>query len=215
MVAAKKKYIRYHCVNYRKHGKAGCPTSKSYSEHLILPPIIDFLAGFIQDQLDFRDALDNAAAQYGKSITEEAIEAAVQGELASVQAGKERLIEAISLGILTNEEAATKLAELREQEQRLTIELSSIAEKTAIMGQWQDALEALRGKDISDTLQKLAEQKPITFRRFLSIVFEPNSLKIRTEGKGRKWFSVLEDYQLTEAMENLSVPFSNNPLKLV
>ena len=37
----------------------------------------------------------------------------IQGELASVQAGKQRLIEAISLGILTNQEAAGKLAELR------------------------------------------------------------------------------------------------------
>jgi hypothetical protein len=101
------------------------------------------------------------------------------------------------------------LAELREQEQRLTIELSSIAEKTAIMAQWQEALDALKGQDISGMLYKLAKDKPIAFRRLLSIVFEPNSLRVRTERKGNQWFSVLEDYQLTGAMKNISVSFDS------
>jgi hypothetical protein len=115
----------------RKYGGAS-PSGKTYAEHLILPPIIEFLAGFIQSQVDFCPALDTTAAKYGKSITEEAIEAAIHGELASVQAGKQRLIDAISLGILTHQEAAVKLTELREQEQRLTVEMSSIAEKAEL-----------------------------------------------------------------------------------
>jgi DNA invertase Pin-like site-specific DNA recombinase len=214
VAAANIGYIAYQCVNHRHYGKSVCSLGKTYSEHLILPPIIEFLAGFIQRQLDFNTALDNAAAQYGKSITEEAIEAAIEGEIASVQAGKERLIEAISLGILTNEEAATKLTELREQEQRLTIELSSIAEKAAIMAQWQEALDVLKGhaKRISSMLYELAEQNPIAFRRLLSIIFEPNGLRVRTEQNGSKWFGVLEDYQLTEAMKNINVSFGNKPL---
>jgi hypothetical protein len=59
---------------------------------------VDFLADLIQKQFDFHTALDDAAAQYSKSVTEEAIEAAIQGELVSVQAGKQRIIESISLG---------------------------------------------------------------------------------------------------------------------
>lgn len=208
MVAASKGRVVYQCV-IRRHGEAGCSAGKTYGEHLILPPIIEFLAGFIQSQIDFHTALNAAAAQYGKSITEEAIEAAIQGELASVQAGKQRLIDAISLGILTTQEAASKLAELREQEQRLTIEQSSIAEKTAIMAQWQEALDALKGQDITGRLKELAEQKPIAFRRLLSIVFEPNSLRVRTERTGRKWFGVLEDYKLTKAMQDVGVSFGN------
>jgi hypothetical protein len=201
--------VVYQCVNRRKHGPIGCSAGKSYGEHLILPPIVEFLAGFIQKQIDFHVALDTAAAQYGKSITEEALEAAIQGELASVQAGKQRLIEAISLGILTNQEAAVKLAELREQEQRLTIELSGIAEKTAIMAQWQAALDALKGQDITGRLYEMAEQNPIVFRRLLSIVFEPNSLKVRTERGPTNYFGVLENYKLTIAMKNISVSFGN------
>lgn len=203
-----KKFVAYQCSNYRHFGRAAC-SGKTYTEHLILPPIIEFLAGFIQSQIDFLAAADTAAAQYGKSVTEEALEAAVQGELASVQAGKQRLIEAISLGILTNQEAAVKLAELREQEQRLTIELSSIAEKTAIMAQWQIALDALKGQDITGKLYELAEREPIALRRILSIVFEPNSIRVRTQRRlgSKKWVGILEDYKLTEGMQ--AIPFAN------
>lgn len=208
MVAAHKNYaISYECVTRRYHGKAGCSSGKTYAEHLILSPIVEFLADFIQTQINFHTALDNAAAQYGKSITEEAIEAAVQGELASVQAGKQRVIEAISLGILTNQEAAGKLAEMREQEQRLTIELSSIAEKNEIMARWQAALDALKGQDITGKLYRLAKKDPIAFRQLLALVFEPNSLRVKTARKpgSKKWGGVLEDYKLSSAMRNIGL----------
>lgn len=207
----KTNYVIYQCATYRKYGKNGCAKGKNYGEYLILPPVVEFLAGFIQNQIDFHTVLDNAAAQYGKTITEEAIEAAISGELASVQASKHRLVEAISLGILSNQEAAIKLAELREQEQRLTVELSSITEKAAIMAQWQAALDSLKGQDITGRLYDLAEQNPIAFRRLLSLVFEPNSLRVRTERKPgrRNWVGVLESYQLTEAMKDITLSFDS------
>jgi hypothetical protein len=79
------------------------------------------------------------------------------------------------------------------------------------MAQWQNALDSLKGQNITSRLKELAEQKPIAFRRLLSIVFEPNSLRVRTEHKGRKWVGVLENNRLTEAMLDMSVSFSNNP----
>ncbi|NJN96556.1 MAG: recombinase family protein [Anaerolineales bacterium] len=198
--------VIYQCMNRRKFGVDVCSTGQTISEHLILPPIIEFLTDFIQGQIDFPDSLYSTAAQYGKSITEEAIEAAIQGELASVQAGKERLVEAISLGILTNQEAAAKLAELREQEQRLTVELSSIAEKAVIMAEWQTAIEVLKGQNIADRLGKMAETKPIAFRRLLSFVFEPNSVKVKTERtQGRQWQGTLVEYHLTKVINTLSL----------
>lgn len=209
MVAANnKRAIRYECANRRRHGKSVCASSNVYTEHLILSPIIEFLAGFIQEQIDFYTALDNAAAQYGKSVTEEALEAAIQGELASVQAGKERIIEAISLGILTTKEAAVRMTELREQEQRLTVELFSIAEKNEIMTQWQEALETLKGQNIKAKLYEMA-QKPLVFRRVLSIVFKPNSLKVRTWREGNRWLGALESYELSEAMQEAIASFEN------
>ncbi len=173
------------------------------------------MAGFIQSQADFYATLEDTATQLSKSVTEEAIEAAIQGEFASVKAGKERLIEAISLGILSNQEAAAKLTELREQEQRLTVELSGIAEKVEKMGQWQDLLNSLDGKDITQTLTKMAEIRPIVFRRLLALVFEPNSLRVRTERNEKKWVGVLESYKLTEAMQNVTVSFGTKPGTLV
>ena len=209
MVAGRKpEGTSYSCVT-RRLGGAGCSKGQSCAEHLTLPPIVEFLADFIQTQIDFQGALDAAAAQYGKSITEEAIESAIAGELASVHAGKERLIEAISLGILTHQEAAVKLAELREQEERLTVELSGIAEKAAILEQWQQALDALKGQDVTGRLYDLAELKPVAFRRLLSIVFEPNSLRVRTEQNGNKWSGVLESYTLTETMQ-IALSFGNS-----
>jgi hypothetical protein len=46
-----------------------------------------------------------------------------------------------------------------------------------------EALDALKGQDITSRLTELAQDKPIVFRRLLSVVFEPNSLRVRTERK--------------------------------
>ncbi len=207
MVAGNKKSIgdgiSYGCTNRRKFGTAGCSTSHTYTERLILPPVVEFLAGFVHSYLDFDSQLEAAAARYGKSITEEALEAAITGEIASVKAGKERLIEAISLGILTTQEAAAKLAELREQEQRLTVELSGIARKAKLMGEWETVLERLKGADITPHLHDLAENNPIGFREFLSFVFKPNSLHFRTERTGNSYRGVLVQYELTEEAKEM------------
>lgn len=203
--ANRRKRIVYQCINRRRYGAAACNKSNSYTEHLILPPIVDFLTELIQSQINFHNDLDEAANQYGKSITEEALEAAIKGELASVRAGKQRLVEAISLGVLTTEEAAAKLNELREQEQRLTVEIAGVAEKTAMLEEWQQALNVLKRqseKGIADRLYFLAKEQPVAFRQLLGMVFEPNSLKVSTSRiEGNRWAGYLDNYCLTEAME--------------
>jgi len=44
----------------------------------------------------------------------------------------------------------------------------------------------------------------------MSIVFEPTSLRVRTERKpgSRKWIGILEDYRITKAMKDIS--FAND-----
>ena len=78
------------------------------------------------------------------------------------------------------------------------------------MEEWQEAVKALKGQDITATLYGLAKNKPVAFRQLLALVFEPNSLRVRTERRGRNWFGILESYTLTEAMQKPSVPFWNN-----
>ena len=208
MAASKTRYgVRYQCYSRRHRGRAACKKSKTHSERLILPPVIEFLANFIQDQIDFYSAMENAAATYGKSVSEEALEAAVKGELTSVRAGKDRLVEAISLGILTTEEAAAKLEDLREQERRLISEMAGIGEKAAVLEEWQQALEALRNLDLSEALTDLAKHKPIAFRRLMAIVFKPNSLRVQ---KIRRRQYSLVGYELTDIIQQESVSSVQN-----
>ncbi|RME40331.1 MAG: recombinase family protein [Caldilineae bacterium] len=212
MVAEKNvgRAVCYVCITRREGGEKACPRGKTYAEHLVLPPIIAFIADLIQNQIDFDAALDDAARRYGKSITEEAYEAAVQGELASVRAGKARLVDAISTGVLTQEEAAAKLGELREQERRLIAELSSISEKARVREEWEKAVESLKGCDITASLHRLAESNPVAFRRLLGLVFKPNSLRVRTyRVKGNSWAGELQGYELTDEIQ-MCLSFDND-----
>jgi hypothetical protein len=58
-------------------------------------------------------------------------------------------------------------------------------------------------------------KKPQSFRRFLSPIFEPNSLGVRTERvKGKRhWRGVIEGYELTELareeLANYTISFGN------
>lgn len=212
MVAAKDRgKTRYHCYTRRNGGKAGCKKSNSYTEFLILPPVVEFLAGFIQEQINIHAAMEEAAAAYGKSVSEEALEAAIKGELVSVRAGKDRLVDAISLGVLTTQEAAAKLDDLREQECRLIAEMANIGEKAAVLEEWQQALETLKNLDLSEALTDLAEYKPVAFRRLLSIVFKPNSLRVEVTRSGNTWQGHLTGYELTNVIQQESVSFVNTP----
>ena len=80
------------------------------------------------------------------------------------------------------------------------------------MKEWQNAIEILKVQDITTCLFSLAEQKPVAFRRLLSLVFEPNSPRVRTErATGRQWIGVLEDYKLTETVQNERLSFLTKP----
>lgn len=201
-----KNRVSYQCYSHRHQGKAACKKSTTYRERLILPPVVEFLAEFIQGQINFYAAMEDAAATYGKSISEEALEAAVKGELTSVRAGKDRLVEAISLGILSTQEAAAKLEDLREQERRLIGEMAGIGEKAAVLEEWQQALEALRNLDLSEALTDLAKHKPVAFRRLMAIVFKPNSLRFQ---KIRGLQYNLIEYELTDVIQQSSISFEN------
>ena len=76
------------------------------------------------------------------------------------------------------------------------------------MIEWQIAIEALKGQDITTALYMLVEQNPIAFRRLLALVFEPNSVKVKTERvQGRQWHGILVEHQLTKAMQNNTPSF--------
>lgn len=86
------------------------------------------------------------------------------------------------------------------------IQLASIAEKTALQADWHKALSALDGKDVREVLTRLAQDEPLAFRRILSLVFEPNSIRVYTERKGR-WCGMLISWELTQVMQDEMVSF--------
>ena len=88
------------------------------------------------------------------------MEAAIRGDLAVVKAGKERLIEALTAGMFTQAEVSEKLAELREREQELTVELASANEKAQIRDNFLEAIEAIKSRDIQATLTMMAQERP-------------------------------------------------------
>jgi hypothetical protein len=198
--------VVYSCVNRRKYGKAACSHSKHYKHDLVLDAVITFLADLI-DQIDFPNALNEAADQYGKTISEEALEAAVNGELSAVKQEKVRLIDAISKGILSDDEARNKLVELREEEQNLNIELAAIKEKAAVREDWLTIIETLKNVNIKSELMEMAQHNPINFRRLLGLFFNPNSIRVRTErieGNKRRRQVIIESYEFTEVIKQLN-----------
>jgi site-specific DNA recombinase len=201
--------VVYSCVDRREQGE--CKKGKTYSEKLILPPVIDVIANIINRYCDLDIALNEALNQYGKTVTEEALEAAIKGEMAVVESGKERLINAMADGIFTQEEVSAKLAELRERAQELTIELASVNEKAQIRDSFLAALETLKSRDIQVTLTMMARERPLAFRQLMGMIFLPNSLRVRTyrkPGTANHWLGDVLSYELTdpirEYMANLS-----------
>ncbi len=197
--------VSYFCANQNKYGRTVCKHSKSYSNKLLTESMIMFLSEFLTNHVSLTETLNNAVQQYGKTISEEVLEVAANGQLMAVKQEKERLIDAISKGILTHQEARHKLDALREEEQNLTVELASITEKAAIKEDYLKAIEALSKVDIKSELTTIAKEQPIIFRRLLGLIFEPNSLHVRSERvKGRKWQVVIEDYTFTEAIQEIN-----------
>ena len=61
-----------------------------------------------------------------------------------------------------------------------------------------------RVKAISESkhLYAPAEKKPIAFRQMLGLIFEPNSLQVKTERhKGKAWTGELVSYRLNEKIQ--------------
>jgi len=197
----KRDRVVYRCRDSAFYGKIKCEHGKNYNEHLVVQAVIPFMAQLIRDQIGLTDALNQAADQYGKTFTEAELEETIKAELSKIRKAKKRVVESIAEGILTPNEAKETLAELRDQESRLQRDLATIGEKAIIRSDYLNALEALKNKDIEQTLWTMSQTSKRSFRKLLRMIFEPNSIKVRTERipGSKKWRGVLEEYRLTES----------------
>lgn len=202
MVGAKQGGIGqyYSCVTRRKFGKTACEHGRHYRHNSLVEATITLIAETIKDSGLMERILNDAANEYGKTVSEEALEAAIDGELKVIKEQRQRLVDALAAGILTKDDAAKKITELRESEQRLIVERANITEKAAIQDEILNALKIINGTSIENELMIIAEKQPIAFRRLLGMVFEPNSLRVEQTPTTL----TITDYQFTEAFNHLT-----------
>jgi DNA invertase Pin-like site-specific DNA recombinase len=202
VVAAKGADLRYFCAN-RRNGTDVCKHGKAYSHAKILPAVIMVIEDIIARLGGLDYALNNAAEAYGKTVSEEALEAAISGDLQVTAHEKTRIIDAIAGGILTPDEARRKLDELRESETRLKIELAGISEKATIREDFLNAIEVLKSTDIKGRLTCISEEQPAIFRRLLGLIFKPNTLRVWIAGPREP--AEIEGYELTGSLATLLI----------
>ena len=96
---------------------------------------------------------------------------------------------------------------VKEEERNLQIELAVGIKKDQAKGEWQVALDSFQGMkpgELLERLQFLHNHNPQAFCRFLSLIFEPNSLKVSTHRKERAiWYGKVDDYTLTPSVVDL------------
>lgn len=201
MVGAKRGGVGqyYSCVTRRKFGPTACAHGRYYRHNSLVEATAALIAETIQTSGIMERMINDAANEYGKTISEEALEAAIDGEIKVIKEQRQRLVEAIAAGVLTPDDAAKKMNSLRESEQRLIVERVNISEKAAIRDEFLDAMEILKDADIKENLMEIAEKKPLAFRRLLGMFFEPNSLRVEQDPIAL----TIKDYQFTEAFNSL------------
>lgn len=201
--------VQYRCINRMTYGPASCKQGKSYTEYLIAQAVIPFMADLIARQIGLENSLNQAAAQYGRTITEAELQQKIEAELHQTKEAKKRVVNSIAAGVLSENEASETMTELREQEQRLGRELATIGQKTKIRSDYLAAVKALKNANMLETLWDMSETQPTIFRKMLKLIFEPNSIKIQVDRKGNIWTGYLDDYTLTEACSEVTTEKDN------
>lgn len=179
MVGAKNgNKLYYACVTRRKFGPTACACGRHYRNDWLIAATAALIAETMENSGVIEKILNDAVNEYGKTVSEEALEAAIDGELKIVKEQRKRIIDAIADGVLTQVEATEKLNSLRESEERLIVERANVSEKAAIRDDFLKAIKILKQVSIRDELMTIASEQPATFRRLLGMVFEPNSLRV-------------------------------------
>lgn len=196
----------YRCHNRSNHNGQLCPYKGCISEKVAAMAIIPFVSQVLRVQLDLDEALEGAANKYGKNTIENGLEAEIKAEIAKTHEAKQRVVKAVADDIFTGDEAARQISELRQKEQRLERELIKLDEQDQIRQDYLDAIEALRHRDIEQTLWGLLYGSPKQRRilgRLLALIFEPASLEICSTGRGNNRQGKLAAYQFTDIFYEL------------
>lgn len=196
--------VVYGCSANSKYGVTACQGRK-YSSGVVAGGIIPFLANVIKSHLGLDKALNDAANEYGKTITEAELEQRIQAELLTIREGKERIVKAIAGGLISDNEAKSQLDELRAKEQRLTQDLATIGDKERIRKDYLEAMEALRNQDVEAVLWAMYESSPNVLRKIVRLIIK--SVQIGTIGRTTSTKGIVEASEFTEEFLSLE-PFA-------
>jgi len=177
-----KHYVRYFCAAHRAK-RINCP-GFSISEKLIAQALIPFLADTVNQFIDIKQALTQAAQEHGQTPLEDNIFNDVQAEIMATKEAQSRIIDSIADGILTKAEAKAKMDELRAKLERLERKLIDIQRKDEIRKDYLEALEALQGADIESKFWEMLEETPTILKRVLDLFFVHGSIHVVSSGSG-------------------------------
>lgn len=198
----KNRVFFYQCSAQASSGKSACPSGKTHSLGLVAKGVIPFVAELLS--LDFNKMLQDAVDKYGYTVTEDELRRQLQGELLSTKEQKQRLVDSISEGILTQDDAKEKMQEVREKIARIERRLDNLGGKAKAREDYIRAMEMLKDCDIEQTLWEMMEKDTAIFRQILGLIFEPSSIRVETfRVKGMEFDCKILDYKFTEGFNDL------------
>lgn len=192
------KYVGYRCMS------PGCRAPKTFVQNIVCQAVLPRMAQAIQDSIGLNDALMEAAEAFGKSGVEVTLEEQNRAELVNVSEAKRRVIGSIASGLISDSEAKATLDDLREKENRLNREIQAMAHKESIRADYLAAVESLKNCDIEGELLTMVTDDPTIFKKLLATIFKPASIKIESQGSGRRWAGRLVSYEFTPEFIEMS-----------
>jgi site-specific DNA recombinase len=198
------KHVRHHyaCKKHYENPKA-CPKQNYINAYPVAYAVIPFVAKVIKDKTRLVEALGRAATEYSKSGALEALEVDTRAELEKTEQGIQRLMDAIAEGLISKQEAKTKLDELREKKERLTKDIEDFENRAQIQAELLDAISYLRD-DLENVLWELLKEKPNVLGRILRMIFRKHSVVVEAYGEMKVRKGRITKYELQEGFGEYS-----------
>lgn len=199
-------YIHWHNPN-------GCQRGQSIRTTIVAKAIIPLAAQLLDRDSNLIQSLRSAAKEYSGTGTVKQIEAQTRAELETTKQSIQRLINSISHGVVTEDEANPTLTELRDKRDRLTGALGDYEEKNSIRKELLDALQTVQNAvqgEVEPFLWQMYQKKPSVLTRLMRLMFQPRSVIVESQMEGwNKYSGKIVDYKLREEFKECIVSTSS------